>query len=109
MKKKYPERRISSFKELKMIINALDLDDGVRVLGNITGLNGGGFIFISTVESISKMTKKYCVNTVDRVFNKEANMFIPEGKEVFLYFVDSEEVIKYIEKNATKPLKSWYY
>ena len=52
MKKKYPERRISSFKELKMIINALDLDDGVRVLGNISGLNGGGFIFISPVTQL---------------------------------------------------------
>ncbi|MFC1753666.1 hypothetical protein ACFL96_09785 [Thermoproteota archaeon] len=91
------------------MINALDIDDGIRILGNISGLQGGGFIFISTVESIVKMTQKYCVNTVERIFNEEVKMFIPGGKEKFLYFKASNDIIKYVEKNAAKPLSAWYY
>lgn len=109
VQKKYPERKILSFIELNKIINALDLDDGVRVLGNIQDFRGGGFIFISTVESITKINQKYCVNTVERIFNEKANMYLPGGKEDFLYFIESRDVMKFIEINAKKPLKAWYY
>lgn len=109
VQKKYPERQISNFIELNKIISVLDLDDGVRVLGNIPDLRGGGFIFISTVESITKINQKYCANIVERVFNEKANMYLPGEKEDFLYFKESKDVMKYIEINAIKPLRAWYY
>jgi len=109
VQKKYSERKIANFIELNSIINSLDLDDGIRVQGCIRDRPGGGFIFISTVNSATNLTQKYCVNTSDRIFNKKANMYLPGGKEEFLYYSEVEEVIKYIKKNAAKPLKAWYY
>ena len=100
---KFSERRIKSLRDLKRIINSLDLDEGVRVLGCFTDLRGGGFIFIN------KASKDYCVNTVERIYDNVSRDYVPGGKEIFFYYQTGEEVIKYIKKNASKPIKAWIY
>ncbi|MFQ6134193.1 MAG: hypothetical protein ACE5KU_00055 [Nitrososphaerales archaeon] len=109
MRKPFSEKRIHSLRELKKIIEFLDLDEGVRVLGRIEGLRGGGFIFITTSHSATESSQRYCVNTAERIYDEEAKMHLPGGREEFLYFSDVEEVVKYIEKNADKPLRAWNY
>ena len=109
MRKKYPERQIKSISELTKVIDSLDLDDGVRLLGYKEDFQGGGFIFISTVHSLMKSNQKYCINTAERILNEESGLYLPGGKEEFRYTSDIEEVMKYIDKNASKPLQAWYY
>ena len=109
MRKKFQERQIKSIVELTKIIGAMELDDGVRLLGCNKDLQGGGFIFISTVHSLMKSNQKYCINTAERILNEESGLYLPGGKEEFRYTSDIEEVMKYIDKNASKPLQAWYY
>ena len=109
MRKKYPERQIKNIIELTKIIGFLDLDEGIRILGFKEDFQGGGFIFISTVHSFIKSDHKYIINTTDRILNKESGIYLPGGKEEFLFTSDIKEVMEYIEKNALKPLKAWYY
>lgn len=108
MRRPVSEKRIYSLRELKRIIESLDLDEGVRVLGRIGGLRGGGFIFVTTSHS-AEPSQKYCVNTTERIYDKEAKTYLPGGREEFLYFSDVEEVTKYLEENAARPIKAWYY
>ena len=109
MRKKYPERQIKSISELTKVIDSLDLDEGVRLLGFKKDSEGDSFIFISTVHSLIKSNQKYCINTTDRIFNDELGIYLPGGKEEFLYAPNAGEVMKYIEKNASKPLRAWCY
>ena len=109
MRKKYLERQIKNIEELTKVIDSLDLDEGVRLLGFKKDSEDGGFIFISTVHSLIKSNQKYCINITDRIFNDESGIYLPGGKEEFLYAPNVEEVMKYIEKNALKPLKAWCY
>lgn len=109
MRKPYSDKSIHSLRELKKVIESLDLDDGVRVLGCIEDLRAGGFIFIATLHSPTRPSQKYCVNTAERIYDEEAKLFLPGGREEFLYFSEAEDVIKYIEKNAAKPIRAWYY
>ncbi len=109
MRKKYPERKIKSIEELAKVISSLDLDDGVRLLGFKEDFQGVGFIYISTVHSLLKSNQKYCINTTERIFNEESGIYLPGGKEEFRYASDAKEVMKFIKKNALKPLRAWYY
>ena len=109
MRKPFSERRINSWRELKKIIESLELDEGVRVLGRIEGLRGGGFIFITILHSATKPSQRYYVNTAERIYNEETKLHLPGGREKFQDFSEAEEVLKYVEKNAAKPLRAWYY
>ena len=109
VRKKFPERQIKSIVELTKIIDSMELDDGVRLLGCNKDLQGGGFIFISIVHSLTKSNQKYCINTTERIFNEESGIYLPGGEEKFLYASDVEKVMKHIEKNALKPLEAWCY
>ena len=109
MRKKYLERQIKNIEELTKVIDSLDLDEGVRLLGYKEDFQGGGFIFISTVHSLMKSNQKYCINTAERILNEESGLYLPGGKEEFLYAPNAGEVMKYIEKNASKPLRAWCY
>jgi hypothetical protein len=101
------ERQIQSVNELKRLIKALDLDEGIRVVGNFKALRGGGFIFISTVHSSAP--ESYCANISERIYDKGAKMYLPGGKEEFRYFSDADEVFRFVEANAVKPLQAWSY
>ena len=109
MRKKYLEKQIKNIEELTKVIDSLDLDEGVRLLGFKKDSEDVGFIFISAVHSLIKSNQKYCINTTDRVFNDKTDIYLPGGKEEFFYAPNVEEVMKYIKKNALKPLKAWHY
>jgi hypothetical protein len=101
------EKPIHTFAELIQIIEALDLDEGIRILGCFKNLRGGGFIFVTTVHTASEL--KYCVNVAERIYNNESGIYLPGGKETFLYFSDSEETYGYVERHAARPLQAWCY
>lgn len=103
MQRPFSERRIRSLRELRKVVDSLDLDEGVRVLGRFEELRGGGFIFIN------KSSNLYCVNTAERIYSEEMGTHVPGGREEFLYFKTAEETIRYVEKNAAKPLEAWSY
>lgn len=101
------EKPVQSMRELKRLIKALDLDEGIRVIGSFKSLRGGGFIFISTVHTSSP--ENYCINISERIYDEGAKTDLPGGKEEFHYFSDAEEVFRFVERNAAKPLQAWSY
>jgi hypothetical protein len=103
VKNQFSEKEIRSFNELKEIILSLDLDEGVRILGKLNDYRGGGFIFINKVSS------KFCINTTERIFDSKQKTYSPNGKEAFLYLNEVENVLEFIEINAQKPIRAWYY
>lgn len=101
------EKPVQSISELKRLIKALDLDEGIRVVGSFKALRGGGFIFISTVHTSSP--ENYCINISERIYDEGAKTYLPGGKEEFHYFSDADEVFRFVERNAAKPLQAWSY
>ncbi len=101
------EKQVRNLRELKRLIKALDLDEGIRVVGDFRALRGGGFIFISTVHTPA--SESYCVNISERIYDDEAKAYLPGGREEFRYFADDDEVFLFVERNAVKPLQAWSY
>jgi hypothetical protein len=102
------EKPIANFKDLRKILTSLELDEGVRILGNIQRLRGGGFIFVSIIHT-AKTSHKYCVNLSERIYDKKAKLDLPDGKEEFLYFLSIEDLMEFIKENTTVPLRAWIY
>lgn len=103
MENQLSEKEIQNSNELKEILTSLDLDEGVRILGKINNYRGGGFIFIN------KISSKYCINTTERIYDSKKKSYFPSGKEDFLYFNEVDKVLDFINSNAQKPVRAWYY
>ncbi|MBI2184488.1 MAG: hypothetical protein HYU39_05960 [Thaumarchaeota archaeon] len=101
--RRYREQKIRSVGELKKLIGALELDEGIRLLGNNPNFKGGGFIFIT------KSRGKYCVNFCDRVRDKDLGAYVPGGKEEFHYTAKAEEVWSMVEDRFATPLRASIY
>jgi hypothetical protein len=101
--KRYNDKKIKNLEELRRLINALELDEGIRIIGSDSRFKRGGFIFIT------KQAEKYCVNICDRIFDIEYSSYIPGGKEEFLYFSDPNEVFEQLNNRMKKPLSAWFY
>ncbi len=100
---KYEERRIRSLKEIKELIEALDPDEGIRILGSMDGFKRGGFIFVT------RSSSNYCVNFCDRVQDKTSGLDLPGGREEFHYVATAEEVWSTLKDQVSKPLNAWIY
>ena len=101
--KKHIERRIRNIEDLKKVIKTIELDEGIRIYGEIPGFEHGGFIFIT------KTSNKYCVNICDRIYDRKLEDYIPGGKEDFFPFNTPEEVYEFIKTRISQPLIAWYY
>jgi len=103
VKHRYRERCIRTFKDLKVTVEALDPDEGVRILGSSKDLRGGGFIFIA------KKSNRYCVNITERIVDERLGEYIPGGREEWLYLQNAEDVMNIVKDKAARPLKAWVY
>tara|TARA_B100000749_G_C18390917_1_gene450212 strand:- start:279 stop:584 length:306 start_codon:yes stop_codon:yes gene_type:complete len=83
----YRETKIKNTKHLKEILDALDPDEGIRILGNMSEFKKGGFIFIN------KPSNYFIVNLCDRVYDKQYMINLPGGKDEFINYSSSDEVL----------------
>jgi hypothetical protein len=81
----------------------LDLDEGLRFVGKVEGYANGAFFFVTKCED------RFCVAIKDRVFDKEANDFVPGEKERWKYFETPEAAWQYISKYLTPKFEVFYY
>ncbi len=102
-KPSYSERRISQVRELKTLIWALDLDEGIRFIADFLNYKDGAFVFIT------KCDDKFCVSIKERVFDKSLNEFVPGAKEQWKYFETAESAWNYVNKLLRMPLEAYYY
>ena len=100
---RYREKKIKTFAELKNTITTMDLDCGIRILGNITGFAHGGFIFIT------KMGEQYTVNMTERVLFKDGKTLVPGGRANWFYTDDSEKTWLIIKDKLLRPFEAWIY
>ena len=99
----YRETKIKNTKHLLEILDSLDPDEGIRILGNMPEFKKGGFIFIN------KPSSYFVVNFCDRVYDKQYMMNLPGGKDVFINYYSPEEVLVNLKiKFATPFIASLY-
>ncbi len=101
--RRYREHRVRSVKELRNLIDGLDLDEGIRIVGDLNGFLHGGFIFIV------KSRGRYCVNFCDRLLDKKLGGYVPGGREEFHYAALPEEVWAIVKDKFASPLKAVTY
>jgi len=99
----YSERSIRSEHDLLDFIEALDEDEGIRVEGNLSNHDGGGFIFVGYFRG------NYCVNICDRVWNSKLQKHVAGGKDEWYYFDKGKEAFDFVMKEAKRPLRGWLY
>ena len=99
----YNERKITQVKELKTLLWGLDLDEGIRFVANVPGYEHGAFFFVT------KCDDRLCVSIKERVFDKDANDYIPGSKEQWKYFEKAEAAWLFISKYLKPPFEAFYY
>ncbi len=99
----YSERSITSENDLLDFINALDEDEGVRILGNLKNHEGGGFIFVGYYRG------SYCVNICDRVRNPKLRKYVTGGKDEWYYFDTGKQAFNFVMREAKRPVRAWLY
>lgn len=101
--KRYQEKRIRSTQELRRLIDALELDEGIRVLGALKGFEDGGFIFVT------RSRGTYCVNFCGRVYEPSLGARVPGGKEEFHHVSSSMAVWDMIKGKSAAPFQAVIY
>lgn len=84
-------------------MEALDEDEGIRVLGNVEGFANGGFIFVS------RFREKFCLNICDRFWDEKTKTYTIGGRDVWLYFDDMDSAWSRLKSLIAQPLKAWLY
>ena len=103
LNKVYSERSIRYEKDLLDFINALDEDEGVRIVGNLENHAGGGFIFVGYYRG------SYCVNISDRSWNSKLRKYVTGGKDEWYYFDTGRQAFDFVMRDAKRPLRAWLY
>jgi hypothetical protein len=97
------EHRLTSLGDIISALAELDADEGVRVVGRMDGLKGGGFIFIN------RTRRGYAINTCDRVFDRRHGLYVAGGMGEVFEVGSLEEVTSFLRRNAKKPLRAVRY
>jgi hypothetical protein len=102
-KHSYGERKITNLDDLKNLVWALDLDEGIRFVSNSSRPQGKSFVFITKCED------KLCISIKERIFDRSLNQYVPGGKEEWKYFETPEEAWQFITGVLPTPLEAYYY
>jgi hypothetical protein len=100
---RYRERRLPDAKSLKRTLEALDLDEGIRMRGNFPDFPSGVFLFVN------KIGNEYRVGVTERVKDKRSNRVIPGNKQQWFTFPTFEQTWDFVKKHRDKNLDAWYY
>jgi len=99
----YKEEEIDNLEDLRRLMEALDEDEGIRVLGKVEGFANGGFIFVS------RFRDKFCLNICDRVLDEKTGTYAVGGRDVWLYFDDFDSAWSRLKSLVAEPVKAWLY
>ena len=99
----YSEKKVNNLEDLALLIQAMDQDEGIRILGNIKRFKGGGFIFVT------KTDDRYCLNIVDRIYDSTKNIDTVGENDEWIYFHDFEELWDKLKNLIRNPLEAYAY
>ena len=99
----YSERRIENLEELALLMQAMDQDEGIRIVGEVEGFKNGGFIFVA------KSGDRHCVNVCDRILNPDTKTYAVGGNDLWLYFESFEEAWDKLKTLVRNPLEAYAY
>jgi len=99
----YHEDEINNLEDLRRLMEALDEDEGIRVLGNVKESANGGFIFVS------RFRERFCLNICDRVWDEKTETYTVGGRDVWLYFDDVDSAWDRLKSLIAYPVKAWLY
>lgn len=99
----YSERPIRNERDLLDFIQALDEDEGIRIVGDLQNHENGGFIFVGYYRD------SYCVNICDSVWDGKLRKYVAGGKDEWYYFDTGKGAFDFVMKEAKRPLRAWLY
>ncbi|MEM2942954.1 MAG: hypothetical protein QXT81_05990 [Candidatus Bathyarchaeia archaeon] len=88
--------------ELRVLMQAMDQDEGIRIVGEAEGFENGGFIFVA------KSGGRYCINICDRILDSAKNEYVG-GNDVWLYFESFEEAWEKLKTLIRNPIEAYAY
>ncbi|MEM4311112.1 MAG: hypothetical protein QXX95_01840 [Nitrososphaerales archaeon] len=93
----YSENRIKDWKELRRALEALELDEGIRIdLKN-------EFIFIN------KLKNEYPLCISEKVYDKALKKYIPTEDKEWHSFKSLEELLSFLKERVKEPIEAWLY
>lgn len=99
----YSERRLPNLALLKMQMQALDEDEGIRIEGNLPDLANGGYLFVGFYRG------SYCVNVCDRVRDDRSKAYTVGSNDRWFYFDNFPDLWKFLRRLVRRPLRAWLY
>jgi hypothetical protein len=99
----YSERRIDSLEALTSLMQGMDLDEGIRIVGQVEGFKGGGFIFVA------KSGSRYCINICDRILDPAKKTYFVGGNDEWWYFDTFEKAWQKLKPLLSNPMEAYSY
>ena len=99
----YSERSINTIEDLVTFVRAMDQDEGIRIVGEVEGYKGGGFIFVA------KSGDKYCLNICDRIYDPSRKAYQVGGNDSWYYFDNFEDAWTKLKTLLHNPLEAYAY
>lgn len=84
-------------------MEALDEDEGIRLIGGLKDFSHGGFLFVT------KSVKGYCVNLVDRVWDEKKRRYNVGGRDRWVYRTDFQKAWEFVRARVKRPVEGWLY
>ena len=99
----YSERKIESLEDLMTLMQAMDQDEGIRIVGDVEGFKNGGFVFVA------KSASRYCMNICDRILDPVKKTYSVGGNDAWFYFETFEEAWKKLRTLVKNPIEAYAY
>jgi len=97
------EDPVNSMRALRKWVHDLEEDEGLRIVGEVRGFNGGGFLFIGFHQG------KYRVNICDRICEGKKRIYKAAKGGEWYGFDSFEEVWRFIRPLVKRPVRAWVY
>jgi len=97
------EDPIRDVRSLRRWMQDLEGDEGLRIVGNVRGFAGGGFLFVGFHQG------KYRVNVCDRILDRRKRTYTAGRGGEWHEFDSFEEAWRFVRPMIGRPVRAWIY
>jgi len=97
------EDPIRDMQSLRRWMRDLEEDEGLRIVGRVQGIMGGGFLFVGVHQG------KYRVSVCDRIRDRKRRAYSAGKGEVWHQFDSFVEAWSFVRPMVRRPVQAWVY